>query len=125
MAKPVRSVDDYIAAQPTRVRRTLQRVRRIVRGALPDAEEAISYGIPAYKVHGRIALFFAGWKDHYSLYPAGSRNVAAAFKKELQRYERSKGTIRFDLSKPVPAKLIERIAKYRAKEIAAKARGKP
>ena len=68
-------------------------------------------------------LFFAGWKEHYSLYPAGSR--LAALKKELAPYKVSKGTIRFPLSEPVPVKLIERIAKLRAKEVAAGKKATP
>ena len=84
----------------------------------------ISYQIPAYKLHGRPVLFFAAWKEHYSLYPSNARLVAA-FKDQLSKYELSKGTIRFPLSEPVPVKLIERIAKFRAKEIveAHKAKG--
>lgn len=111
------SVDDYIDAQPDHVRSVLNRVRSIIRKALPKAEEVISYQIPAYKLDGERVIFFAGWKQHYSLYPAGDRLVAA-FKDELAPYKISKGTIRFPLSEPIPAKLIERIAKFRAKEIA-------
>lgn len=111
------SVDDYIDAQPDDVRGVLNRVRSIIRRALPKAEEVISYQIPAYRLHGERVLFFAGWKQHYSLYPAGERLVAA-FKGELAPYKISKGTIRFPLSEPVPVKLIERIAKFRAKEVA-------
>ena len=113
------SVDDYIDAQPDHVRGVLNRVRSIIRRALPKAEELISYQIPAYKLHGEPVLFFAGWKQHYSLYPAGERLVAA-FKDKLAPYEISKGTIRFPLSEPIPVKLIERIAKFRAKEASAK-----
>jgi uncharacterized protein YdhG (YjbR/CyaY superfamily) len=109
------TVDDYIAAQPEPVREILQRVRAAIRKAVPDAEESITYRIPTYKVDGRRVLYFAGWKKHYSLYPATDRLVAA-FKEELAPYEISKGTIRCPLTQPVPAKLIERIAKFRAKE---------
>jgi uncharacterized protein YdhG (YjbR/CyaY superfamily) len=109
------SVDDYIDAQPDHVRGVLNRVRSIIRKALPKAEELISYQIPAYKMHGERVLFFAGWKHHYSLYPAGE-HLVAAFKGELARYKISKGTIWFPLSEPIPVKLIERIAKFRAKE---------
>jgi len=88
-----------------------------MRKAVPGAEEVISYQIPAYKLHGRAVVYFAGWKDHYSLYPS-SGHLVAALKNELAPYEVSKGTIRFPLSEPVPVKLIERIAKFRAKEVA-------
>jgi len=113
------SVDDYIDAQPDHVRGVLNRVRSIIRRALPRAEELISYQIPAYELKGERVLFFAGWKQHYSLYPAGERLVAA-FKGELAPYKISKGTIRFPLSEPIPTKLIERIAKFRAKETSAR-----
>jgi uncharacterized protein YdhG (YjbR/CyaY superfamily) len=115
------TVDDYIASRPAAVQKPLKKLRGIVRKALPGAEEVISYQIPAYRLHGRIVLFFAGWTDHYSLYPAGSR-LPSTFKKELARYELSRGTIRFPLSEPIPEKLITRVAKFRAKEAAERAR---
>ncbi len=118
MAKTdVDTVDAYIARQPQDVQRVLKRVRSIIRKAVPGGEEVISYAIPAYKLRGNTVLFFAGWKEHYSLYPAGEE-LDAEFKGELARYKRSKGTVRFPLSEPIPAKLIERIAKFRAKRIA-------
>ena len=76
-----------------------------------------------YKLHGGYVVYFAGWKEHYSLYPATDRLVAA-FKDDLAPYQVSKGTIRFPLSQPVPVKLIERIAKFLAKEAAERARAK-
>jgi uncharacterized protein YdhG (YjbR/CyaY superfamily) len=82
----------------------------------------ISYKIPAYKLHNLPVLYFAGWKKHFSLYPATAR-VLAEFQDELAPYQISKGTIRFPLSQAVPVKLIERIARFRAKEVRAKATG--
>jgi uncharacterized protein YdhG (YjbR/CyaY superfamily) len=118
-----KSVDEYIATHPEDVQKVLQRVRGAIRKAVPDAEEGISYQIPAYKLHGGIVVYFAGWKQHYSVYPATDR-VVEEFKDELLPYELSKGTIRFPLSQPVPVKLIERIAKVRAEEAAERARAK-
>ena len=118
-----KSVDEYIASQPDGVQSVLKRVRSAIRKALPGAEEVISYQIPAYKVNGRPVLYFAGWKQHYSLYPAKT-DLVAAFQDELAPYEISKGTIRFPLSEPVPVKLIERIAKFRAKEVAGREKAK-
>ena|SRR5215471_1083721 len=118
-----KSVDDYIASQPEDAQDALRLVRKTIRKALPKAEEVISYKIPAYKLHGGTVIYFAGWKQHYSLYPAGARLVAA-LKDELAPYELSKGTIRFPLSQPVPVKLIERIAKFRAKEAAERGKTK-
>jgi uncharacterized protein YdhG (YjbR/CyaY superfamily) len=111
------SVDEYIASQPEAVQGLLGRVRKAIREAVPGAEEVISYKIPTYKLNGRAVLYFAGWKQHYSLYPVTGR-VVAEFKDELSSYEVEKGTIRFPLDQPVPVKLIGRIAKLRAKEVA-------
>jgi uncharacterized protein YdhG (YjbR/CyaY superfamily) len=121
-----RSVDEYIALQPGQAQRVLRHLRSIVQKAVPDAEETISYNIPACKLHGERMLFFAGWKHHYSLYPA-TQGVTDTFRDELAPYQVSKGTIRFPLGEPVPTKLIERIVKFRAKEIASggKPRSKP
>jgi uncharacterized protein YdhG (YjbR/CyaY superfamily) len=118
-----KSVDEYIATYPEDVQAILQRVRRTICKAVPGAEEVISYQIPAYKLQGAPVLYFAGWKQHYSLYPA-TNHLVAAFRDELAPYKVTKGTIRFSLSQPVPMKLIERIAKFRAKEAAERARAK-
>lgn len=119
-----RSVDEYIATHPEEVQAILQRVRGAIRKAVPGAEEVISYQIPAYKLHGSAVLYFAGWKRHYSLYPATDKMVEA-FKDDLAPYEVEKGTIRFPLAQAVPVKLIERIAKFRAKEAAESGRARP
>jgi|ERR1700733_2341563 uncharacterized protein YdhG (YjbR/CyaY superfamily) len=117
------SVDEYIAAQPEAARGKLEQVRSAIRKAVPGAEELISYKIPAYTLNGGPVLYFAGWKRHYSLYPAGDA-VVAAFKDDLAAYDVDKGTIRFPLSEPVPVKLIERIAKFRAREAARREKAK-
>jgi uncharacterized protein YdhG (YjbR/CyaY superfamily) len=117
MAKTAfKTVDGYIASQPEAVQGILGRVRSTIRKAVPGAEEAISYNIPAYTLPSGPVLYFAAWKKHYSLYPA-TKGVVAAFKDEFAPYEVSKGTLRFPLSQPVPVKLIGRIAKFRAKEV--------
>src|SRR5262245_57832625 len=118
------TVDEYIAAQPAAAKSILERVRSTIRKAIPDAEEVISYKIPAYKQNSRAVIYFAGWKQHYSVYPATAQ-VVAAYKDELARYEVNKGTIRFPLSQPVPVKLIERIAKLLAEEVAEREKAKP
>jgi uncharacterized protein YdhG (YjbR/CyaY superfamily) len=110
-----KSVEEYIASQPGSVHAILTLVRSTIRKALPRADEVISYNMPAYKLHDEAVLYFAGWKQHYSLYPAGE-SLVTAFKDELAPYKINRGTIRFPLSEPVPVKLIERIAKFRAKE---------
>jgi uncharacterized protein YdhG (YjbR/CyaY superfamily) len=118
MAKSgLKTVDDYIASQPEAARPALTQVRNAIRKALPAAEEVISYNIPTYKLDGVMVIYFAGWKQHYSLYPAGAR-LLAAFKDELTAYQINKSTIRFQLSAPVPVKLIQRIVKFRVTEAA-------
>jgi uncharacterized protein YdhG (YjbR/CyaY superfamily) len=112
-----KSVDQYIASHPQAVQRVLKRLRSTIRKAVPGAEEVISYQIPTYKLHGRPVLYFAGWSRHYSLYPS-TKHLVAAFKDELAPYEVTKGTIRFPLAEAVPVKLIEDIAKFRAREVA-------
>ena len=117
-SKP-KDMDEYIAQFPPATQRALARVRSVIGKALPGSEEAISYGIGAFRLRGRIVIYVAGFKEHYSVYPSNKR-LEAAFKKELAPYELSgRGTIRFPLTKPVPAKLIADIAKFRAKEQAA------
>jgi uncharacterized protein YdhG (YjbR/CyaY superfamily) len=111
------SVTEYIASRPKEARSVLRKLRATIRKAVPRADEVISYQIPAYKLNGRAVLYFAGWKKHYSIYPATKRLIAA-FKDELAPYEvNNKGTVRFPLSAPVPVKLIAALAKFRAKEV--------
>jgi len=110
------SVSGYIASQPRGVQPVLRRVRSTIRKAVPQTDEVISYKIPAYKLHGRPVLYFAAWKQHYSLYPA-TRRVLAAFKDELAPYEVNKGTIRFPLAKPLPVGLVKRLVKARVAEV--------
>jgi uncharacterized protein YdhG (YjbR/CyaY superfamily) len=117
-----KSVDAYIAVQPEEVQGVLERVRSAIRRALPAAEEVISYQIPAYRLPAGLVIYFAGWRRHYSLDPATAL-VVSTFKDELAPYE-SKGTIRFPLSEPVPVRLIARIAKLRATEVAARTKAK-
>jgi len=111
------SVDAYLAGLPEATRQTLETVRSALRRALPDASEIISYQIPAYRLPAGTALFFAGWRKHWSLYPAGAKLVAA-FREELAPYKvNEKGTIQFPLDKPVPVDLVERIAAFRRSEL--------
>lgn len=109
------TVDEYMGSQPEDVRSLLEHVRSTIREAIPSAEEVIAYNMPTFKQHGRAVLHFAGWKQHYSLYPATSR-VVAALRSELAGYEIDQGTIRFPLSEPPPIELIRSIAQLRASE---------
>src|SRR5262249_26357707 len=111
----------YLASRTPETRAVLKRVRSILRKAMPNAEEVISYQIPAYRLNGRVVLFFAGWKEHFSIYPT-TGGLAEALADDLAPYEISKGTIRFPLAEPAPARVITKIAKYRVKEAAARAK---
>jgi uncharacterized protein YdhG (YjbR/CyaY superfamily) len=117
------SVEEYLAAQPENVRAALEQVRDIFRRALPTDGEAIKYQIIGFRLADGSYLYLAGWKNHYSIYPA-TPELIAKFKDELEPYEVEKGTIRFPLSKPVPTKLIDRIAKFFAKEAQKRAEAK-
>ena len=114
--KRAASVREYIASKPKESRAKLEAVRQAIRKAIPGVEEGLSYQIPAYSLNGSAVLYFAGWKSHFSIYPASDAMVAA-LGKALEPYERSKGTIKFPLSEPVPVRLIERIAKFRAGQL--------
>jgi uncharacterized protein YdhG (YjbR/CyaY superfamily) len=113
------SIDEYIGWQPKPVQAVLKRVRQTIQKAVPAAEETISYSMPAFRYRGRVMMFFAAWQEHYAIYPSNPRLVAA-FKKELAPYELDRGTIRFPLEEPVPAKLIAGIARFLARETAAR-----
>lgn len=114
-SKIFKSVDEYISAFPEDTQAALRQLRGAIRKALPEATEVLSYNMPAYKLGDRPVVWFAGWKSYYSVYPLTS-GLFDAFKDELGPYKASKSTLRFPLSQPVPLKLIERIAKFRAKE---------
>jgi len=113
-----KSVDEYIAVQPEAMRAKLEQLRAAIRKAVPDAVEGIGYRMPGYKLHGKPMLYFAGFKEHYSLF-AASGTFFEALEDELRGYELRKGTVHFPLSKPVPVRLISRIAKLCAAGIAA------
>ncbi len=117
-AKPT-TIDEYIAGFPSETKKLLEQVRGTIRKAAPGAEEAISYGIPSFKLNGRYVVYFAGYKKHISIYPAPAANKG--FEKDYAPYKTSgKGTIQFPLEKPMPLQLITKIVKFRLKENAGK-----
>ena len=122
-ASAPKSVDEYLSLQPDTVRSKLEQVRATIRSAVPEAVECIGYRMPGYKLHGKPMLYFAGFREHYSLF-AASGTFFAALQEELAGYELRKGTVHFPLTKPVPVRLIGRIAKLRAAGIGAAAKRK-
>jgi uncharacterized protein YdhG (YjbR/CyaY superfamily) len=118
MDKP-KSVEEYLTALPEDVRATLEKVRQSVKAAAPTATEKIGYGMPGFSYEGRYLVYYAGFKNHCSFFPA-SNGVMQEFAKELEKYEVSKGTIRFPIGTPLPATLIKKLVKARIEEIDAR-----
>ena len=114
-------VEDYLAALPDASRAAMEKLRTTIKSVAPDATETISYRMPAFKHRGRILVYYAAFKDHYSLYPA-SNAVMDALGEELTPYVSGKGTIRFDADKPLPIALVKKIVQARLEENAARRR---
>lgn len=108
------NIDEYIAGFPKTTQKVLKQVRATIKKAVPTAGEKISYGIPTFTLNDRPLIYFAGFKNHISLYPAPRGNEI--FKKELSGYKGGKGTVQFPLDKPIPLNLITRIVKFKIKE---------
>jgi uncharacterized protein YdhG (YjbR/CyaY superfamily) len=119
-AKPA-SIDEYIAAHPPAVRTILRKIRRTVSDAVPNAEEAISYRMPAFTLGG-VLVYFAAFKNHIGLYPPVRGDAALA--RAAARYTGPKGNLSFPLDEPIPYGLIARIVRFRAKRNRAKVGGK-
>lgn len=113
MKEAFKDIDSYIASQPVEVRERLEQIRQTIKSVAPNAEEIISYQMPAFKYHG-ILVYFAAFKNHIGFYALPSGN--AEFEKELSIYKQGKGSVQFPLDKPIPFSLIKRIVKYRMKE---------
>ena len=109
----ITTVDEYIALFPPEVKVLLKQLRKLITTTAPDAEEVLSYQMPAYKYNGML-IYFAAHKNHIGLYPF--KSAIHAFQKELTNYEGAKGTVRFPFDKPLPEKLITKIVKFRVKE---------
>jgi len=114
MNKPS-NIDEYIAGFPKEVQAILEQVRATIRKVAPDAEEAISYGIPTFKLQKTNLVHFAGFKNHVGFYPTPTGSEA--FKEELSGYKTGKGSVQFPLDKPMPLALITRITQFRIEQI--------
>jgi uncharacterized protein YdhG (YjbR/CyaY superfamily) len=112
--KKPEDIDDYIAGFSPEVQAILQEIRSTIQTAVPEAEEKISYQIPAFTLGGKVFIFFAAFKKHIGLYPPMKGD--AKLEKETARYAGEKGNLQFPLSEPMPYALIGRIAKFKAKE---------
>lgn len=114
MKAPVKDFDSYLSLQPEKVRVVLQKLHKTIKDLVPDADEVISYGMPAFKYHGML-VGFAAFKNHCSLFPWNGLTVVE-FKEELKTFSVSKGTIRFTVEKPLPVALVKKIIKARIKQ---------
>jgi len=113
MTSSFATVDEYIAQQPENVQVLLQTIRQTIQQAAPEAEEGISYQMPAYKYKG-ILVYFAAYNNHIGFYPTGSG--IAAFQKEIAGYNNSKGAVQFRLDQPIPYDLITRMVHFKIQE---------
>lgn len=109
-----KTIDEYISAFPPDIQAILEKIRQTIRQAAPDAEESISYGMPAFKSKGKPLVYFAAWRNHIGFYPTPSGTEA--FRDALSIYKSSKGAVQFPLDKPIPYDLIERIVRFRMVE---------
>jgi uncharacterized protein YdhG (YjbR/CyaY superfamily) len=114
-------VDDYMAALPDASRAAMEKLRTTIKSVAPEATETISYRMPAFKDRGRILVYYAAFKDHYSVFPA-SDAVIEALGDQLTPHISGKGTVRFEADKPLPIALVKKIVQARLEENAARRR---
>lgn len=113
MKEAFKDIHTYIISQPITVRARLEEIRQTIKSVASDAQEVISYNMPAFKYHGML-VYFAAFKHHIGFYSLPSGNNE--FKKELSVYKSGKGSVQFPLDKPIPYALIKKIVKFRMKE---------
>ena len=110
----IKDIDSYISIQPEKVQGSLEKLRQTIKSVAPDAEEVISYGMPAFKWNGML-VGFAAARKHFGFYPWNGSTVEK-FKEDLKAYGTSSGAIRLPIDQPIPVTLIKKIVKYRMKE---------
>jgi len=121
MAAKPQTINEYLAPLSREKRAALQRLRKAIKAASPRAEECISYGLPAFRLDGKMLVWFGAGANHCALYPGAF--PIATLKTELRAYKTSKGTIRFPVDTPPPASLVRKLVKARIAERAARTRG--
>ena len=115
------SIDAYIAGFPEDTQKVLQKLRQVIQKSAPAASEAISYGMPTFKLEGNL-VHFAAYQGHIGFYPTPSAIIA--FKKELSGYKQSKGAVQFPIDEPLPLELVKKMVRFRVEENLAKAKSK-
>lgn len=114
MKTTYKDVDSYINSQPSEIKDALTRLRMIIKETVPDAEETISYGMPAFKYLGAL-VYFAAFKNHCSFFPGGG-NIIEMFRDELKNFVTPKGTIQFTTDRPLPKNLVRKIVQERMRQ---------
>lgn len=113
--KNYQNINEYITNLPENKQKLLQSIRQSIHEAVPEAEEAIRYGMPTFRLKNKNMIHFAAFEHHIGLYPTPSG--IESFQKDLSIYKQGKGSVQFPLDKPMPLELVKRIAKFRAKEV--------
>lgn len=114
MSEGSQQVDKYISSFPKETQEKLNQIRKIIKDVAPDAEEYISYQIPAFKINGKYLVYFAGWKNHLSLYPIPAGDEK--YREDIKEYTAGKGTLKFSLDKELPIEIIKKTTEFRIKE---------
>ena len=107
------TIDNYISTFPKPIREILEKIRSVIVEEAPEAQEAISYSMPAFKLNGKGLVYFAAFKKHIGFYPTPSG--ISAFEKEMAKYKTAKGSVQFPIDKPIPYDLMRKIVRYRVK----------
>jgi uncharacterized protein YdhG (YjbR/CyaY superfamily) len=115
MAEKPKDIDEYLGRLGEEQRGALERVRKIIRSAVPGAEECISYQLPTFRLNGRLLVAFGAAAKHCAFYPMSGATIAE-YKNDLKGFDVSKGTIRFTVDKPMPAALVRKLVKARIAE---------
>ena len=111
-----REIDDYLAALDEPKRTTLQKLRQTIHAEIPDAEECISYGMPAFRLEGKVIAGFAAFKNHLAYLPH-SGSLFGKLSGDLATYERTPGSLHFPIDKPLPKALVKKLIATRLKEV--------
>jgi uncharacterized protein YdhG (YjbR/CyaY superfamily) len=111
-----KEIDDYLANLDARKRTTLEQLRQTIQSVVPNAEQGISYGMPAFRLHGKVIAGFAAFKNHLSYLPH-SGSVLAKLSEAVAGYVTSKGALRFSIDKSLPKRLVKKLVAVRLREI--------
>jgi uncharacterized protein YdhG (YjbR/CyaY superfamily) len=110
------SINEYVSTLPENAQKAMGEIIAVIKAKVPDAEEYISYNMPAFKVNGEYFIHFSAWKNHIGMYPVPAGAKREVFQKQIEPYRSAKSSLNFPLDKPMPIKLIEKIIKFRIAE---------